>query len=108
MVLKVSGLFDNGDIDGKKPTVTLAGESTAAKGESSDPDHDIFVLRIGKKGLVGIGEKSDIQLEMKTPKGLERRPPIRYETRDMQTEKYEEEAPKERKKIKKRKRRKIN
>ncbi|EFN70452.1 hypothetical protein EAG_09833 [Camponotus floridanus] len=108
VVLKVSGLFDNGDIGGKKPTVTVAGESTAAKGESSDPDHDIFVLRIGKKGLVGIGEKSDIQLEMKTPKGLERRPPIRYETRDMQTEKYEEEAPKERKKIKKRKRRKIN
>lgn len=106
MVLKVSGLFDNDDIGGKKPTVTVAGESTA-KGESSDPDHDIFVLRIGKKGLVGIGEKSDIQLEMKTPKGLERRPPIRYETRDMQTEKYEEEAPKERKKIKKRKRRKI-
>lgn len=102
MVLKVSGLFDNGDISGKKPTVTVAAESTATKsGESSDPDHDIFVLRIGKKGLVGIGEKSDIQLEMKTPKGLERRPPIRYETRDMQTEKYEEKLPKDKKKKKK-------
>lgn len=99
MVLKVSGLFD-GDIGGKKPTVTVAGESTKP-GESPDPDHDIFVLRIGKKGLVGIGEKSDIQLEMKTPKGLERRPPIRYETRDMQTEKYEVEPPKDKKKKKK-------
>lgn len=70
-------------------------------GDATDPDHDIFVLRIGKKGLVGVGEKSDIQLEMKTPKGPERRPPIRYETRDMQTEGYKEELPKEKKKIKK-------
>ncbi|KYM97916.1 PREDICTED: uncharacterized protein LOC108778052 [Cyphomyrmex costatus] len=106
VVLKVSGLFDNGDNpDGKKPTVTVAAESAATKpGDPSDPDHDIFVLRIGKKGLVGIGEKSDIQLEMKTPKGPERRPPIRYETRDMQTEEHDEELPKEhKKKIKKKK-----
>ncbi|XP_029664593.1 uncharacterized protein LOC115236348 [Formica exsecta] len=99
VVLKVSGLFDNGDIGGIKPTVTVASEP----GESSDPDHDIFVLRIGKKGLVGVGEKSDIQLEMKTPKGSERRPPIRYETRDMQTERSEEETPKDKKKKKKNK-----
>lgn len=97
MVLKVSGLFDNdGDVGGKKPTVTVAAESTKPD-EPSDPDHDIFVLRIGKKGLVGIGEKSDIQLEMKTPKGSERRPPVRYETRDMQTERYMEEPPKDKK-----------
>lgn len=95
MVLKVSGLFDNGKPD-NKPTVTVASNP----GES-DPDHDIFVLRIGKKGLVGVGEKSDIQLEMKTPKGAERRPPIRYETRDMQTERAEEEVLKEVKKKKK-------
>lgn len=68
-----------------------------------DPDHDIFVLRIGKKGLVGVGEKSDIQLEMKTPKGPERRAPIRYETRDVQTDVHGEELPKEKKKIKKKK-----
>ncbi|XP_011694852.1 PREDICTED: uncharacterized protein LOC105454144 isoform X2 [Wasmannia auropunctata] len=106
VVLKVSGFFDNGN-SGKKPTVTVAAESAAMKpGNPSDPDHDIFVLRIGKKGLVGVGEKSDIQLEMKTPKGPERRPPIRYETRDVQTEEAhhkDEELPKEKKKIKKKK-----
>ncbi|EFN88831.1 uncharacterized protein LOC105189719 [Harpegnathos saltator] len=102
VVLKVSGLFDNGD--GEKPTVTVADESAAAKpGESDDPDHDVFILRIGKKGLVGIGEKSDIQLEMKTPKGPERRPPIRYETREMQTDVKEEVEVKERKKKPKKK-----
>jgi len=40
---------------------------------------------------------------MKTPKGPERRPPIRYETRDMQTEEHDEEPPKDKKKIKKKK-----
>ncbi|XP_029177414.1 uncharacterized protein LOC114945373 [Nylanderia fulva] len=105
VVLKVSGLFDNGDdVTGKKPTVIVADESAATRpGESADPDHDIFVLRIGKKGLVGVGEKSDIQLEMKTPKGLERRAPIRYETRDMQTEGREEELLKQPIKKKKKK-----
>lgn len=106
IVLKVSGLFDNGDNLGKKPTITVAAESAATKpGKPSDSDHDIFVLRIGKKGLVGVGEKSDIQLEMKTPKGPERRPPIRYETRDVQTDEHRKELPKEqiKKKIKKKK-----
>ncbi|XP_011645983.1 uncharacterized protein LOC105432739 [Pogonomyrmex barbatus] len=110
VVLKVSGLFENGDgIGKKKPTVTVASESVATKpGDPSDPDYDIFVLRIGKKGLVGVGEKSDIQLEMKTPKGPERRPPIRYETRDVQTEERDDDkekiiTPKEKKKIKKKK-----
>lgn len=83
--------------------MTVADETVATKpGSQSDPDHDIFVLRIGKKGLVGVGEKSDIQLEMKTPKGPERRPPIRYETREMQTD-VEEEPLKDKKKKKKRK-----
>ena len=106
VILKVSGLFDNSDNLGKKPTITVAAESAATKpGKPSDPDHDIFVLRIGKKGLVGVGEKSDIQLEMKTPKGPERRPPIRYETRDVQTDERRKELPKEqiKKKIKKKK-----
>lgn len=81
--------------------MTVASESTKLDKKS---DHDIFVLRIGKKGLVGVGEKSDIQLEMKTPKGSERRPPIRYETRDMQTERTAaEERPKDKKKKTKKK-----
>lgn len=70
--------------------------------DSAELDHDIFVLRIGKKGLVGIDDKSDIQLEMKTPKGSEKRPPIRYETRDMQTD-ITDEPLKEIKKKKKKK-----
>ncbi|XP_012285958.1 uncharacterized protein LOC105702736 [Orussus abietinus] len=90
VVLKVSGLLDaEEDTQGnlKQPTVTVAPECDAIPPDADpDPDHDVFILRIGKKGLVGIGEKSDIQLEMKTPKGPERRPPIRYETREMQTE----------------------
>ena len=84
VVLKVSGLLD---VEGanKQPTVTVASESEGGA-ENCDPDHDIFILRIGKKGLVGPDEKSDLQLEMRTPKGHERRPPIRYETREAQTE----------------------
>lgn len=79
IVLKVSGLID---ADGsRKPIVTVDSRLS-----EPDPEYDIFLLRIGKKGLVGPDEKSDLQLEMKTPKGPERRPPIRYETRDMQTD----------------------
>lgn len=104
VVLKVSGLFDNGD--GKKPIVTVADES-AKPTDTLDRDHDVFILRIGKKGLVGVDEKSDIQLEMKTPKGPERRPPIRCETRQMQTdEARKEEVAKDRKKKQKKKKKK--
>ncbi|XP_076248656.1 uncharacterized protein LOC143188334 [Calliopsis andreniformis] len=84
VVLKVSGILDTGT--DRKPTVTVAPESEACGPEYDDPEHDVFVLRIGKKGIVGAGEKSDIQLEMKTPKGVEKGPPIRYETREMQTD----------------------
>lgn len=83
------------------------GDGSAATKPDDDPDHDMFVLRIGKKGLVGIGEKSDLQLEMKTPKGPERRPPIRYETREMQTDvdkKKSKKLSKDAKKKKKKKR----
>ncbi|KAL0102325.1 hypothetical protein PUN28_018691 [Cardiocondyla obscurior] len=110
VVLKISRLFDTDEDNEnrRKPTVTVVTESEATKSsDSPDLDHDIFVLRIGKKGLVGVGEKADIQLEMKTPKGPEKRPPIRYETRDTQTEKHDEKpliAVK--KKIKKKKRKK--
>ncbi|KAK0082017.1 hypothetical protein PV325_011221 [Microctonus aethiopoides] len=80
VILKVSGLLmdENGNVN--KPTVTVGDES-----DQTD-DHDVFVLRIGKKGIVGEGEKSDIQLEMRTPKGPIKRPPIRYETREIQTD----------------------
>lgn len=75
------------DEESPDPVVTVTGEDEAVtKEELEDPDHDIFVLRIGKKGIVGAGEKSDLQLEMRTPKGLDRRPPVRLETREMQTE----------------------
>ncbi|KAK1121459.1 hypothetical protein K0M31_010260 [Melipona bicolor] len=96
VVLKVSGILDTGQ--DKKPTVTVAPECET--GPDTDPDHDVFVLRIGKKGLVGAGEKSDIQLEMKTPKGLEKGPPIRCETREMQTDdkKSKKKAKKKKKK----------
>lgn len=68
-----------------------------------DPEHDVFILRIGKKGLVGAGEKSDIQLEMRTPKGPERRPPVRLETREIQTEEETKKAGKKGGKGKKKK-----
>lgn len=86
---QVSGLTDVCNKDGKNQParVTVTGEDEAAtEADLNDPDHDVFVLRIGKKGLVGAGEKSDIQLEMRTPKGPEKRPPVRHETREMQTE----------------------
>ncbi|XP_017788184.1 PREDICTED: uncharacterized protein LOC108570787 [Habropoda laboriosa] len=98
VVLKVSGILDTGQ--DKKPTVTVAPESEATPADATDPEHDVFVLRIGKKGIVGAGEKSDIQLEMRTPKGPERGPPIRCETREMQTE---DKGRKDRKKKKKKK-----
>lgn len=97
VVLKVSGILDTGQ--DKKPTVTVAPECEATGPDVSDPDHDVFVLRIGKKGIVGAGEKSDIQLEMKTPKGPEKGPPIRCETREMQTD--DKKGKKKRKKKKK-------
>ncbi|CAB0029365.1 unnamed protein product [Trichogramma brassicae] len=71
-----------------EPRVTVASEKDAVTKADleADPEHDVFILRIGKKGLVGCGEKSDIQLEMRTPKGPERRPPVRLETREIQTD----------------------
>lgn len=95
VVLKVSGILDTGQ--NKKPTVTVAPESGATNPEDTDPEHDVFVLRIGKKGIVGVGEKSDIQLEMRTPKGTEKGPPIRCETREMQTEEKKKKSKKSKK-----------
>ena len=80
--------MDIGDGQQNEARVTVAPETDAIKPEdmAKDTEHDVFVLRIGKKGLVGAGEKSDIQLEMRTPKGPERGPPVRLETREIQTE----------------------
>lgn len=101
VVLKVSGLLDGEDK--KQPTVTVSPECDATGPDcQSDPEHDVFILRIGKKGLVGAGEKSDLQLEMRTPKGPERRPPIRHETREIQAD-IEEKKKKAKKKKKKKK-----
>ncbi|KZC08359.1 PREDICTED: uncharacterized protein LOC107186470 [Dufourea novaeangliae] len=99
VVLKVSGVLDTGA--NKKPTVTVASESEAADQDCGDPSHDVFVLRIGKKGIVGAGEKSDIQLEMRTPKGVEKGPPMRMETREMQTDEGKKRGKKKKKKKKK-------
>lgn len=97
VVLKVSGILDTGQ--DRKPTVTVAPETDATTEPGPcDPDHDVFVLRIGKKGIVGAGEKSDIQLEMRTPKGPERGPPIRCETREIQTEDKKDKRKKRKKK----------
>ncbi|KAI4498173.1 hypothetical protein M0802_006659 [Mischocyttarus mexicanus] len=102
VILKVSGLL-NGEAD-KQPTVTVSPECDATKPDyPPDPEHDVFILRIGKKGLVGADEKSDLQLEMRTPKGPERRPPIRYETRQIQTDISDGKKKKERKGRKKKK-----
>lgn len=106
IVLKVSGILMDEYGNVNKPTVTVGSDVNRARG------HDIFVLRIGKKGIVGEGEKSDLQLEMRTPKGPIRRPPIRYETREIQTDvqkieeilkKVEPTAKKSKKKKKKKK-----
>ncbi|XP_015184045.1 PREDICTED: uncharacterized protein LOC107070396 [Polistes dominula] len=100
VILKVSGLL-NAEAN-KQPTVTVSPEcDTTGPDCSPNSEHDVFILRIGKKGLVGADEKSDLQLEMRTPKGPERRPPIRYETRQIQAD--IEEKKKKAKKGKKKK-----
>ena len=83
VVLKVSGVC--GDNEGDCARVQVAPESEAISPELA-AKHDVFVLRIGKKGIVGHGENSDLQLELKTPRSGEIRPPIRCETREVQTE----------------------
>ncbi|XP_057333765.1 uncharacterized protein LOC130672962 [Microplitis mediator] len=80
LVLKVSGVIDK---DGNVDRNNLL---------DNNRDHDVFVLRIGKKGLVGEGEKSDIQIEMRTPKALVESSPVRCETREIQTDDVNDEA----------------
>lgn len=60
---------------------------TAADGmqytELSDPDRDVFILRIGKKSE-GANKKSNLELELCTPKGPDLKPTPKKETRDTQ------------------------
>ncbi|KAF2893375.1 hypothetical protein ILUMI_12769 [Ignelater luminosus] len=51
--------------------------------ELSDPNKDVFILRIGKKSE-GADKKSNLELELCTPKGPDTKPPPKKETRDTQ------------------------
>lgn len=51
--------------------------------EISDPNRDVFILRIGKKHE-GADKKNNLELELCTPKGPESKPIPRKETRDTQ------------------------
>lgn len=51
--------------------------------EISDPNKDIFVLRIGKKSE-GVDKKNNLELELCTPKGPDLKPTPKKETRDTQ------------------------
>lgn len=51
--------------------------------ELSDPDRDVFILRIGKKSE-GADRKSNLELELCTPKGPDLKPIPKKETRDTQ------------------------
>lgn len=51
--------------------------------EISDPNKDVFVLRIGKKSE-GADKKANLELELVTPKGIEKKPIPRKESRDAQ------------------------
>lgn len=95
VVLKVAGLVDCGTGEKVQPAVTVAPECEGLRPEDlrKDREFDVFVLRIGKKGLVGADDKCDLQIELKTPKGPDKRPPLRMETREIQTE---EDKPKQR------------
>ncbi|XP_017773652.1 PREDICTED: uncharacterized protein LOC108560559 [Nicrophorus vespilloides] len=53
--------------------------------EISDPDKEVFILRIGKKSE-GNNKKNNLELELCTPKGKEVKPPPKLETRDTQYE----------------------
>lgn len=95
LVLKVSGMIDK--------------EGNFNEDSHQDGDFDVFVLRIGKKGLVSEEEKSDIQIELRTPKAFVDTLPVRCETREIQTEeetKIEEEIQVKKKSKKKNKKKK--
>lgn len=51
--------------------------------EISDPNKEVFVLRIGKKSE-GVQKKANLELELCTPKGPDLKPIPKKETRDSQ------------------------
>lgn len=51
--------------------------------EISDPNKDVFILRIGKKSE-GTDKKANLELELVTPKGPDKKPIPKKETRDTQ------------------------
>lgn len=53
--------------------------------EISDPNRDVFILRIGKKSE-GVDKKNNLELELCTPKAPDIKPPPKKETRDTQYE----------------------
>lgn len=64
------------------PPVCTAPDGTQYT-EISNPDKDVFILRIGKKSE-GADKKSNLELELCTPKGPDLKPTPKRETRDTQ------------------------
>lgn len=64
------------------PPVSTAPDGTQIT-ELSDPNRDVFILRIGKKSE-GVAKKNNLELELCTPKGLDTKPAPKKETRDTQ------------------------
>lgn len=64
------------------PPVCTAPDGTQYT-EISNPDKDVFILRIGKKSE-GADKKSNLELELCTPKGPDLKPTPKKETRDTQ------------------------
>lgn len=78
-------------VDGENLKRELNGKCSLPKGIQvckkgcSDPDTDVFILKIGSKRANKKGRKNDIELEMRTPKGPDNE--IRkMETREVQVE----------------------
>lgn len=75
-----------GGADGKnvmvQPPTTIAADGTQFT-EISDPDKDLFILRIGKKSE-GIDKKNNLELELCTPRAPDYKPQPKQETRDTQ------------------------
>ncbi|GJQ88032.1 hypothetical protein Trydic_g12956 [Trypoxylus dichotomus] len=75
------GQAANNNVIVNPPTCT-ANDGTVFT-EISDPNKDVFILRIGKKSE-GVDKKNNLELELCTPKGPDIKPPPKKETRDTQ------------------------
>ncbi|KAK5642729.1 hypothetical protein RI129_008896 [Pyrocoelia pectoralis] len=76
-------------MNGQNNVTVVPPVSTTADGtqytEISDPDRDVFILRIGKKSERA-DKKNNLELELCTPKGPDIKPTPKKETRDTQWE----------------------